>query len=32
VTGKVTEYQKRPQIVLDAKEQLKVVETAEEKK
>jgi hypothetical protein len=28
----VTEYQKRPQIVLDAKEQLKVVETAEEKK
>ena len=31
VTGKVTEYQKRPQIVLDAKEQLKV-ETAEEKK
>ena len=32
VTGKVTEYQKRPQIVLDAKEQLKVQETAEEKK
>ena len=32
VTGKVSEYQKRPQIVLDAKEQLKVVETAEEKK
>ena len=32
VTGKVTEYQQRPQIVLDAKEQLKVVETAEEKK
>ena len=24
VTGKVTEYQKRPQIVLEAKEQLKV--------
>ena len=26
VTGKVTEYQKRPQIVLEAKEQLKVQE------
>ena len=32
VTGMVSEYQTRPQIVLDAKEQLKVVETAEEKK
>ena len=32
VTGKVTEYQKRPQIVLDAKEQLKVQETDEKKK
>lgn len=27
VTGKVTEYQKRPQIVLEAKEQIKVQET-----
>ena len=32
VTGKVTEYQKRPQIVLDSKDQLKVQESAEEKK
>ena len=32
VTGKVSEYQMRPQIVLDAKEQLKVQESAEEKK
>jgi len=32
VTGKVTEYQKRPQIVLDSKEQLKVQEAKEEKK
>lgn len=32
VTGKVTEYQKRPQIVLEAKEQLKVQESAGEKK
>ncbi len=32
VTGKVTEYQKRPQIVLDSKEQLKVQESKEEKK
>jgi len=32
VTGKVTEYQKRPQIVLDSKEQLKVPEAKEEKK
>ena len=32
VTGKVTEYQKRPQIVLDAKEQLKVQETGKQEK
>ncbi len=32
VTGKVSEYQKRPQIVLEAKEQLKVQEVKEEKK
>ncbi len=32
VTGMVSEYQKRPQIVLDAKERLKVLESAEEKK
>ena len=32
VTGKVTEYQKRPQIVLDSKEQLKVQEAKDEKK
>lgn len=32
VTGKVSEYQKRPQIVLEAKEQLKVQEAKEEKK
>ena len=32
VTGKVTVYQKRPQIVLDSKDQLKVQESAEEKK
>lgn len=32
VTGKVTEYQKRPQIVLESKEQLKVQEAKEEKK
>ncbi len=32
VTGKVTEYQKRPQIVLDAKEQLKVLETGKQEK
>jgi len=32
VSGKVTEYQKRPQIVLDTKEQLKVQEAKEEKK
>ena len=32
VTGKVTEYQKRPQIVLDGKEQLKVLETRKQEK
>lgn len=32
VTGRVTEYQKRPQIVLESKEQLKVQEPAGEKK
>ena len=32
VTGKVTEYQKRPQSVLDSKEQLKVQEAAVETK
>lgn len=32
VTGKVTEYQKRPQIVLDAKEQLKVQEAEKQEK
>lgn len=32
VTGKVSEYQKRPQIVLETKEQLKVLESAEEQK
>ena len=32
VTGKVSEYQKRPQIVLDSKEQLKVQESKDEKK
>jgi DNA/RNA endonuclease YhcR with UshA esterase domain len=32
VTGKVSEYQKRPQIVLDVKEQLKVQEAKDEKK
>lgn len=32
VSGKVTEYQKRPQIVLERKDQLKVTETKEEKK
>lgn len=32
VSGKVTEYQKRPQIVMDSKEQMKVVEVKEEKK
>lgn len=32
VTGKVTEYQKRPQIVLESKEQVKVQEPAGEKK
>lgn len=32
VTGKVTEYQKRPQIVLESKEQLKIVEAKGEKK
>jgi DNA/RNA endonuclease YhcR with UshA esterase domain len=32
VTGKVTEYQKRPQIVLDSKEQLKVQDSPGEKK
>ena len=32
VTGKVTEYQKRPQIVLEAKEQLKVQETGQQEK
>ena len=31
VTGKVSEYQKRPQIVLDAKERLKLLESAEDK-
>ena len=32
VTGKVTEYQKRPQIVLEAKEQLKAEGSKDEKK
>lgn len=32
VSGKVTEYQKRPQIVLDAKEQLKVQEAEKQEK
>lgn len=32
VTGKVTEYQKRPQIVLEAKDQLKVQEPVGERK
>ena len=32
VTGKVTEYQKRPQIVLDTKEQLKVQEAEKQEK
>ena len=32
VTGKITEYQKRPQIVLETKEQLKVQEAEKQEK